>query len=212
MRRFKLLKDLPGIDAGTILVEKVAFPGTSDLFIDGHAKRRAGLTLRKEEEFGEALSIGGVHYATADVEEWLEEIKPEFKRWRAKDGEPYFYVNHDAGVLSSREDLCPVDNDRHRLGNYFQTKEEAQAHVNYLKAIAVVREDAKGFEPDWSDNEQPKFNVHYWHKKEILLISDLYQFEDNGVFGLPYFETEEDARASIDKHKKEWETIFGIEK
>ena len=33
----------------------------------------------------------------------------------------------------------------------------------------------------------------------------------NGIFGLPYFETEEDAKRSIELHKKEWLTIFGIE-
>ena len=33
----------------------------------------------------------------------------------------------------------------------------------------------------------------------------------NGIFGLPYFATEDDAQRSIEQHKNEWLTIFGIE-
>lgn len=215
MRKFKLLKDLPGIDAGTILVEKVAFPGTSDLFIDGHAKRRAGLTLRKEEEFGEALSIGGVHYATADVEEWLKEIEPEYKRWRAGEGKIYFYIEGHGMVSSDREFSHSMDGMYYKLGNYFQTEKEAETVANYLKALATVRDDAKGFTPDWSkSDEQSRWFVSFTHKSLPPRLTPIYDYNLDyqfyGIFGLPYFKTEEDARESIEKHQKEWETIFGI--
>lgn len=212
MRKFKLVKDLPGILAGTILVEKVAFPGTSELLIDGYTEERAGLILRKEEEFGEALSIGGVHYATADVENWLEEIKtePDYKRWRAEVNEIYFFLYSDTSVLSAIEGGDPIDDDRYNIGNYFQTKEEAQALADYLKALAVVRDDAKGFVPDWLDGGQAKVYIGYSHYQEGLSIGEAWYDEDTGVFGLPYFATKEDAKASIKKHRKEWETIFGI--
>lgn len=191
-KHYKLKTDLPTFKAGDLF------------YLDQNG------SLRHKEK-----DIVAYHYSTLAkfpeaLEKFWEPAEEECKRWRAEDGEPYFYVNHDAEVLPSREDLCPVDNDRHRLGNYFQTKEEAQAHVNYLKAIAVVRDDAKGFEPDWSDNEQPKFYVCYLPEIEWLSINETWQSADNGVFGLPYFETREGAQASIDKHKKEWETIFSI--
>lgn len=210
MRKFQLLKDLPGVPAGTILVEKVAFPGTSDLFIDGHAKRRAGLTLRKEEEFGEALSIGGVHYATADVEEWLKEIEPEYKRWRAGEGKIYFYIEGHGMVSSDREFSHSMDGMYYKLGNYFQTEKEAETVANYLKALATVRDDAKGFEPNWNDKNQAKWHMTYDNVDDELRAVYTFNTIETGIFGLPCFATREDAEASIKKHRKEWETIFGI--
>lgn len=214
MRKFKLLKDLPGIDAGTVLVEKVAFPGTSELFIGGSFKRRAGLLLGKDEAFGEILSINDVDYATADVGEWLEEIKPEpeCKRWRAEADETYFYLDNDTEVCLSFEAHHPIDDVRHRYGNYFRTEEEAKAYAEYLKALTVVRDDAKGFHPDWADDEQSKYYVYYSHGEKCFRADDLWDDEDNGVFGLPYFRTEEDALESLQKHEKEWKIIFGINK
>lgn len=211
MRKFQLLKDLPGIDAGTILVEEVTSPEASELFIGGYSKKRAGLLLYTDEAIGETLSINGVDYATADVENWLEEIKTEEnKRWRAEADETYYYVDNDTEVCLSFEDHHPIDDVRHRYGNYFRTEEEAKAYAEYLKALTVVRDDAKGFKPDWANNTQCKFYVYYSHRQKRLSFECLEENADNGVFGLPYFAEPEDAVESIDKHEKEWKIIFGI--
>lgn len=144
------------------------------------------------------------------LEKFWEPIEEESKRWRAEDGAIYYYVDSDTDVLSSYDDRYPLDNGNYRYGNYFQTREEAQALADYIQALAVVRDDAKGFKPDWLDDGQLKFYVYYWHKEECLFVNKVWRSADNGVFGLPYFKTRQDAEASIDKHRAEWLTIFGV--
>lgn len=209
MRKFKLLKDLPAIDAGTVLTEKDGYGGL--LFFDEDLGKDSGLTLHNRA-FGVTLSIRGVCYETTAVEEWLEEIRPEYKRWRGSRGNYYFLVT---GVLSVDQDTelgSHTDTSRYRYGNYFQTEEEAQAHADYLKALAVVRDDAKGFKPDWESPETNKYIVGLHHITGTLTVATHLCAQDNGVFGLPYFETREDAQRSIDIHPDQWKTIFGINK
>lgn len=153
------------------------------------------------------------HYITLEkfpdaLEKFWEPVEEEYKRWRAKNGEPYFYVDECVKVIPSSEEHDSVDGDCYRYGNYFQTREEAQALADYLKALAVVRDDAKGFVPDWSDNEQEK-----WHVADVdggLLAIYTVRTVEAGIFGLPYFQSKADAEVSITKHTAEWLTIFGV--
>lgn len=189
---YKLKIDLPTFKAG-------------DLFYldqDG--------SLRHKE-----TDIIAYHYGTLAkfpdaLERFWEPVEEEFKRWRAELKKAYYYLDDEADVRPSSEDHYPGDDNHHRCGNYFQTKEEAQACADYLKALTVVRDDAKGFVPDWEDRKQGKWFVIYDHEQGKLCQYQGSCEEVNGVFCLPYFETEGDARASIDKHKAEWLTIFGV--
>lgn len=209
MRRFKLLKDLPGIEAGTVLVTD----GSNDddgcglllIDCDDALKPETGFCLFRDDFFGPHK--GG---RRTPIGNWMEELPEEYKRWRADDGGDYYFVDDEGDIDFREERNRYYDDGRYKMGNYFGTYGEAENYANYLKALAVVRDDAKGFEPDWSDIEQEKWYVSYAHEIECLFSSETGQYVDNGVFGLPYFETEEDARASIDKHEKEWLTIFGV--
>ena len=198
MRKFKLLKDLPGLPEGTTLkLDDSTFLTESGDEIGLYSL--AGNTK---------VTLNNIQ--DASFSEWLEEIEPEYKRWRAEFEKTYFCLDADAEVLSSSEIDHFVDDDRYNIGNYFQTEEEAKARADYLKALAVVRDDAKGFKPDWKDRKQGKWFVIYDHEPGKLRQYQGSCENGNGVFGLPYFETEEDAKASIDRHEKEWKTIFGI--
>ena len=189
---YKLKIDLPTFKAGDLF------------YLDENGSLR-----HKDKDFV------AYHYSTLEkfpdaLEKFWEPVEEEFKRWRAEPKKAYYYLDDEADVRFSSDDHYPVDNRRHRCGNYFQTIDEAQALADYLKALAVVRDDAKGFKPDWGDITQSKFYVYYWKDREHLFINEAWQNAGNGVFGLPYFETAEDAQASIDKHEKEWKTIFGV--
>lgn len=48
------------------------------------------------------------------------------KRWRAKCGENYYYIDNFGMVNCSIDIYSVVDDIRYNLGNYFETKEEAQ--------------------------------------------------------------------------------------
>lgn len=60
---------------------------------------------------------------------------PKPNRWRAEMGKLYYFI--DATFCANREEdiYTPMDNYRHNIGNYFRTKEEAQAMADRFKAI-----------------------------------------------------------------------------
>lgn len=189
MKRYKLKKDLPTFKAGEIFY-------LSD----------TGNLLRESDNVP-AYSWSTIDKFTNILTDWFEEIK-ESTRWKPEKNHIYYFVIGDSYVA---EDVwyggqC-VDDDRFDLGNCFQTKEEAERVVEYLKALAVVRGDStKNF-------VKGKRNWYVYYDAVYKWLDIVSNFSDikNGVFGLPYFATEEDAKRSIELHKKEWLTIFGIE-
>ena len=136
--------------------------------------------------------------------EWFEEIKPT--RWKPKMDQEYYCLGSNSSVIP--DDWCDLDIDRNRFetGNCFQTEEEAEKVVEYLKALAVVRGDAT---KKFVKGERNWF-VFYNVTADYLDFGYDYSDIRNGVFGLPLFATEEDAQRSIEQHKNEWLTIFGV--
>lgn len=86
-------------------------------------------------------------------------------------------------------------------------KEELDKAVEYLKALTVVRGDSTSKFTKGCKN----WRVYYDSVYNYLAIESNFSDINNGVFGLPYFSTREDAQRSIEQHKNEWLTIFGIE-
>ena len=37
------------------------------------------------------------------------------------------------------------------LGLLFKTEEETERHINYLKAKEIIKQDTKGFKPNWNN-------------------------------------------------------------
>ena len=48
------------------------------------------------------------------------------KRWRAKEGEEYYFLDGKCEIWSTYENKKKIDDAFFKLGNYFKTKEEAQ--------------------------------------------------------------------------------------
>ena len=190
---YRLKTDLPTFKAGDLF------------YID-----RNGSLCHKDTD------IVAYHYSTLEkfpdmLERFWEPVEEGYKRWRACPSNPYYYVDDEGDIYFRIEGNCLRSNDKnYAIGNYFQTKAEAQACADYLKALAVVRDDANGFMPDWDDSSQEKFTVYYSVELGIFGAYSTEGNVHNGVFGLPYFETQHEAHASIDVHTKEWRTIFGI--
>ena len=162
--------------------------------------------------------IVAYHYSTLmkfpnALEKFWEPVEKPPKRWRAYKGEFYYYVGYGGTVHQGLDAYGRLCNGNYKIGNYFATEEKARAYVDYLKALATVRDDAKGFVPDWKEGGQ-KWYVRASHCADgsnALCVDFTCAYQENGVFGLPYFESRADAEASIKKHRREWETIFGIE-
>lgn len=61
------------------------------------------------------------------------------KRWRAKNGEKYFYIMTDMSVTDDTEANWYYDYSRYESGNYFRTEEEAEKVAAQFKEILKER-------------------------------------------------------------------------
>ena len=187
MKRYKLKRDLPTFKAGEIFY-------ISD----------AGNLLRESD------NVPAYSWSTIDkfpniLADWFEEIKPT--RWKPEMSHDYYYISGDGHAYdNSWDDSRFVDNGRFEIGNCFQTEEEAEIVVEYLKALAIVRGDATTEFIKGRNN----FYVVYDAAYNCLVVKDKSYYTENGIFGLPYFATKEDAQKSIELHENEWLTIFGV--
>ena len=189
MKRYKLKKDTPAFKAGT------------ECYI---------------EEAGNMVPCRGISYTIVHKDqleknpniltEWFEEIK-EPTRWKPEMEQRYYYVCSNGRVseyvwIGSQR----LDYGRFETGNCFETKEEAERVIEYLEALAVVRGDATSKFTKGKNN----FYVVYDAAYNCLVVKDKSYYIENGIFGLPYFATEDDAQRSIEQHRNEWLTIFGV--
>lgn len=194
MKRYKLKKDLPTFKAGEIFY----LSDTGNLFDRNFLHAKSSDIVYSFKEIEKFPSI---------LDDWFEEIK-EQTRWKPEMGQTYYYVGGDGRVYDDTwVNDSAVDNGRFEIGNCFKTVEEAKRVIEYLRALAVVRGDATAEFTKGKSNYYVVYNTTY----NCLDVSDNCYLIKNGIFGFPYFATEDDARMSIKLHKKEWLTIFGVE-
>ena len=188
MKRYKLKKDTPAFKAGT------------ECYI---------------EEAGNMVPCRGISYTIVHKDqleknpsiltEWFEEVK-ESTRWKPELGQKYYFAASDGIVNNNLWADDSIDNGRFEISNCFQTDEEAERVKEYLKALAVVRGDATSEFVKYNDNWFIGYDPEH---KSIDAFCNPYTAR-NGIFGLPYFATTDDAQRSIKQHKKQWLTIFGV--
>ena len=189
MKRYKPKRDLPAFKAGT------------ECYI---------------EEAGNMVPCRGISYTIVHKDQleknpniltdWFEEIN-ESTRWKPDRSQKYYYLGNSGSVYyDTWANGSPIDNGRFEIGNCFQTKEEIDRAAEYLKALAVVRGDATSEFVKYNDNWFIGYDPEH---KSINAFCNPYTAR-NGIFGLPYFATDEDAKRSIELHKNEWLTIFGV--
>lgn len=188
MKRYKLKKDTPAFKAGT------------KCYI---------------EEAGNMVPCRGISYVIVHkyqleknpniLTDWFEEAN-ESTRWKPELGQKYYYLDSNGLVYDNIWADDSIDSIRFEIGNCFKTEEEAERVVEYLKALAVVRGDATSEFVKYNDNWFIGYDPEH---KSINAFCNPYTAR-NGIFGLPYFATEEDAQRSIEQHKNEWLTIFGV--
>ena len=187
MKRYKLKRDLPTFNAGDVFYLS-----------------EVGNLIRESD------NVPAYSWTTLDkfpnvLTDWFEEIK-ESNRWEPEMDEEYYCLGSDGSVSNDEWAGLSIDRNRFEIGNCFQTEEEAERVVEHLKALAVVRGDATTKFTKGKNNYYVVYDAHYG----CLDVSSNSYCNKNGIFGLPYFATKEDARRSIEQHKNEWLTIFGV--
>lgn len=178
MKKYKLLKDLPFAKAGAMM--EMWSDGTM-AFVNNPALPR----FNKKDVRMFSL--------------WFEEIKEPSE---------YYLITDDGYIDYTLADGHKTTMRRKAIGNCFETREEAEKYREYLKAKAIIKQDTKGFKPDWKDIAEDKY-YGFWDasakKLDWIRISIL---QDDRI----YFETKNDIKESFEKHPDEWKTYLTYEK
>lgn len=199
MKRYKLLKDLPTFKAG----EKFFISESGDL-IAGTPRNPKQITV--ETLYGIPKKIDLMAYANETLEEFPNILTDWFEEVKATPSE-YYYITDDGNVDFVVEEEPNLSRRRKAIGNIFETREEVEKYLAYLKAKTIIKKDAKGFKPNWQDTDEDKW-CGVWDiiHKEVSTHITWYGQEDT-----IYFKSREDVEESFEKHPDEWKTYLTYE-
>ena len=139
--------------------------------------------------------------------------KKDFKPWRAEKGYEYWFVNNYGDPELTTEEHTDFDDHRYLTGNYYQTKEEEEAHQRGLVELAKGRlnfkmlELNKGWTPDWKDKEQKKHFPYYDYANEEWVIINFCSLQFTLCY---YFFSWELAEQFAEEMKADLELVFNI--
>lgn len=137
---------------------------------------------------------------------FIEEIKDG--TWEPKQGEVYEYISDRGSLENTKEYGTGVDEFRANIGNKFKFNSgDSNKALKWLKAFKVLRDDTKGFKPDWKDKEQGEWCVYYDSETGKLDTDCPTPWKSE----LIHFATEADAKESIKAHRSEWLRFLNIE-
>ena len=186
MKRYKLLKDLPGIRKGTILSEGKSLFGARTL-------------ITKND-------VGPIFIGNDLTEELFEEIKEPVDsiHWKPRIGDRCF-VLENTNIRQTAYTGMLRDYNAWRTGRVFRTEEECEkARDRELAEIRLQRTST--FKPDF-ENGKGGWIVFYDHESKTLAIFKIGCYDS----GEPvHYATREDAEKSIKENREDWKIYFGI--
>lgn len=189
MKKYKLLKDLPFAKAGEIFIRETDEKADIDYV---EISKRVNADDYDETRFGLKTN-----FFLNNFDEWFEEIKE------------YYVINSVFGEILKTKDNSYSDlqiRNMRDLGMLFDTWLEADRKLAYLKAKAIIKEDAKGFKPNWNDTKQIKYSCSY-DKDRFTghgCVKPVIDETSTKMGALIYFKSKEDIEESLKKHPKEW--------
>ena len=129
------------------------------------------------------------------------------KRYKLLKDLPTFKAGEEFFISKSGNLIAGTPRNLKSIGNYFETEEEAEKCIAYLKAKVVLKQDTGGFKPDWEDMGELKY-YGYWDCN-VDEVDFGYTYADR----TPdiYFQSEEDIKESFKKHPDEWKTYLTYE-
>ena len=156
------------------------------------------------------LILNNKEYEVEVSEEQIKEIKkPKYKRWRAEEGEKYYFLSDLGEILSANDCRDKSDNFLYNTDNYFKTEEGAefrrqqllylQQYKDYLGYDLVTKKDYLGYDlvtkDDWENIGRLKFRALYnYETKEI----EIYWYCEQKFQGTIYSKSKEKIENFID--------------
>lgn len=175
--------------------------------------KKTGEILDTELNVQEAMDVILGHNSLTELTEEWEDVSEE-KTYGGRvpeEGDCYWYITEEGEIeftfWGRIFNGANTDRDRFKSGNAFWSEKEADKELKRRKAYVVLKEDTKGFEPNWRNGGEKKCIVYYDYIREKLETNSWIATRDT----ILYFRTKEDAIKSIEKHGQMWLDFFGIE-
>jgi hypothetical protein len=187
MKRYKLLKDLPGIEKGTILSEGKSIFGARTL-------------ITKND-------VGPIFISNDLTEGLFEEIQEptDSIHWKPRIGDRCFILEN-ANIRPTSYTGILHDYNAWRTGKIYRTEEECEKACDRELAEVRLRRTST-FKPDFENDKGGWIVVYNYRHHEMS--AQYVNFEDAGE---PVrYETKEEAERSIEENREDWLIYFGIE-
>lgn len=200
MKRYKLLKDLPTFKAG-------------DEFFIGES----GNLIAGTPENPKTVRVGDITPTEVNLMAYAKETLEQFPNiltdWFEEIPRIYYSVNELGGINDSvftygtsplGVKASDVIKGLKLVGNYFETWEEAAEYLEYLKAKEIIEQDAKGFKPNWKDNNEKKYYGYLRYPAGKIVFDYIYSIRTTTI----HFKSIKDIKESFEKHPEEWEAYL----
>lgn len=187
--KYRLLKDLPGLEKGSILSEY----GSGSV-----------LRILVAEEGKTVANF----FSNEMFEKFFEEIKEPVDsiHYKPKDGDEYFYISDYGNVYLDNWNDKHIDNERLALGFIYPTEEECEkARERKLAKVRLQR--TSDFKPDFENGEGGWIVFFSYMHKELHSMRESYSDSGEPV----RYATEEEAKKSIKENREDWLTYFGVD-
>lgn len=200
MKQYRLLKDLPTFKAG-----QLAYISKTGNLIAGTPENQ------KTTETGLIIMI--YHETTLKkfpniLTEWFEKIQEptDSVHWKPKKGDKIWYLDENGNTnftYFDEDDSYHLS--RFEFGNTYRTSGECElARERRLAKVRLQRTST--FKPDFENGNGGWVVFYSYVDKELHSMRD--SCTDSGE--LVRYETEEDAKKSIEENREDWLTYFGI--
>ena len=186
--KYKLLKDLPTIKAGTIFQEITREVDGSKILKEYNSNNKNTMLVSEINNF----------------DEWFEEITDSI-HWKPKWGDRYYHLDYLGYVHLTTWEDDNADVNRLDLGFIYPTEEECKkARERKLAKVRLQRTST--FKPDF-ENGNGGWIVGYDYEDESLTTVPISDVD----YGEPVrYATSEDARKSIKENEQDWLIYFGV--
>lgn len=183
-------------------------------------KKGIKITKNRLNKLNKPLTINKMKKLLTELKAERDKLNKEIERleqhkgtWRPKEGERYYYVDSFASVSESLWTYDSWDKARLAIGNVYRTRELAQAHVDYLKALTTIKhyiaDNDLGVVPDWSDKDKCKYGILYNHEDYEFGSSGNWETQELSPFG--YLKSRKACDRLIEACKNELLTVFRYE-
>ena len=196
MKKYRLLKDLPGLPAGTTIGYDAG-----DVFVVDNVKYSTDLLPILRDIF------------RCCYEWWIEEIKEEPKSiYELRDWWTYFYINDKWEIIKHDWLLREWFKKRLEIWNIFLTEQEAEKELEKKKAMSRIKKWIyENNAPLWL-NRDKNWIYHWWYRivyykdtDELKIILETAMTIDGIMFMY-----KSDAKRCLEECRNEWHILFDL--